>query len=65
MVPGPIPGLRVSFVEIHLMKPFLRSFPPSTDTKRAIVIRSMADGISFDVAVSLNCTDLNKRGGGA
>ena len=26
---------------------------------------SMADGISFDVSLSLNCTDLYKRGGGA
>ena len=26
---------------------------------------SMADGISFDVSWSLNCTDLYKRGGGA
>ena len=25
----------------------------------------MADGISFDVSLSLNCTDLYKRGGGA
>ena len=26
---------------------------------------SMADGIFFEVALSLNCTDLYKRGGGA
>ena len=26
---------------------------------------SMADGISFEVSLSLNCTDLYKRGGGA
>ena len=26
---------------------------------------SMANGISFDVSFSLNCTDLYKRGGGA
>ena len=26
---------------------------------------SMADGISFVVSLSLNCTDLYKRGGGA
>ena len=25
----------------------------------------MTDGISFDVSLSLNCTDLYKRGGGA
>ena len=25
----------------------------------------MADGISFDVSLGLNCTDLYKRGGGA
>ena len=25
----------------------------------------MADGISFDVSLSINCTDLYKRGGGA
>ena len=25
----------------------------------------MADGISFDVSLSLNCIDLYKRGGGA
>ena len=29
------------------------------------VFCSMADGISFDVSLSLNCTDLYKRGGGA
>ena len=28
-------------------------------------ICSMADGISFDVSLRLNCTDLHKRGGGA
>ena len=28
-------------------------------------ICSMADGISFDVSLCLNCTDLYKRGGGA
>ena len=26
---------------------------------------SMADGVSFDISLSLNCTDLYKRGGGA
>ena len=26
---------------------------------------SMTDGISFDVSLSLNCTDVYKRGGGA
>ena len=33
--------------------------------KRVHCICSMADGVSFDVSLSLNCTDLYKRGGGA
>ena len=32
---------------------------------KAFFICSMADGISFEVSLSLNCTDLYKRGGGA
>ena len=37
------------------------------DFSRRVIKRtcSMADGISFDVSLSLNCTDLYKRGGGA
>ena len=31
----------------------------------SVVYCSMADGVSFDVSLSLNCTDLYKRGGGA
>ena len=38
-----------------------------TEIEKGPIFRvcSMADGISFDVSLSLNCTDLYKRGGGA
>ena len=37
----------------------------ANDWSSKTFICSMADGISFDVSLSLNCTDLYKRGGGA
>ena len=35
------------------------------DERKTIADCSMADGISFEVSLSLNCTDLYKREGGA
>ena len=48
----------------------LHNFVVRGDNRQGSRIRgnkscSMADGISFDVSLSLNCTDLYKRGGGA
>ena len=52
-----------------IMLLIIRCFRKIVKTKRFVQevknYCSTADGISFDVSLSLNCTDLYKRGGGA
>ena len=57
-------GLCACMVDNPLAK--ARGFSPYRGTNHALSLTcSMADGISFDVSLSLNCTDLYKCGGGA
>ena len=46
---------------VNILEEFKNASPQNTKNFNC----SMADGISFDVSLSLNCTDFYKREGGA
>ena len=64
-------GISFRFFNILKLRGPLGKFPDWSDIEktawnfRTIFNCSMADGISFEVSLSLNCTDQYKREGGA